>query len=69
MGLRNGGNDYRLARQAAGLLLVAVVGAVVLLDVFRTDFDVSPLVIVPILLTAAALFSVDIPGLRKPDDH
>jgi hypothetical protein len=60
-----GANEYRVARQASGLLLVVLVFVIVSLDVFRTDFDVNPLVLVPILLTAGALFSVDVPGLRS----
>lgn len=56
----NGSSEYRSARQASGLLLVALVVAVVLLDAFRPDFDVNPLILVPILLTAGALFSVDV---------
>jgi hypothetical protein len=35
----------------------------VLLDAFRSDFEASPLVLVPILVTAAAMFAVDVPGI------
>lgn len=56
-------NDYRTARQASGPLLFALVGILLLLDAFRPDFEVNPLVLVPILLTGAALFAVDVPGL------
>lgn len=55
--------DYRVARQASGFLLVALVVVMVLLDAFRSDFEASPLVLVPILVTAAAMFAVDVPGI------
>jgi hypothetical protein len=58
--------DYRVARQASGFLLIALVVVMVLLDAFRGDFEASPLVLVPILLTAAAMFAVDVPGIRGP---
>jgi hypothetical protein len=58
-------SDYRVARQASAILLVVLVVALGLLDAFRADFDMNPLVLVPILLTAGALLAVDIPGLGK----
>lgn len=64
-------SDYRLARQASGLLLIMLACAIALLDAFRTDFEASPLIVTPILLTAAALFAVDVPGIppkTKPDE-
>ena len=57
-------NDYRWARQVSALLLIAVVVLVVVLDVIVEGYDVSPPVLVPLLLTAAGLLSVDLPRDR-----
>jgi hypothetical protein len=57
-------NDYRWARQVSALLLIAVVVLVVVLDVIVEGYDVSPPVLVPLLLTAAGLLSVDLPRVR-----
>jgi hypothetical protein len=57
-------NDYRWARQVSALLLIAVVVLVVALDVIVEGYDVSPPVLVPLLLTAAGLLSVDLPRVR-----
>ena len=57
-------NDYRWARQVSALLLIAVVVLVVVLDVIVEGYDVSPPVLVPLLLTAAGLLSVDLPRMR-----
>ena len=57
-------NDYRWARQVSALLLIAVVVVIVVLDVIVEGYDVSPPVLVPLLLTAAGLLSVDLPRVR-----
>lgn len=57
--------EYRTARIASALLLFALVAATWLLDAIRTDFEVSPFILVPVLLTAAGLLAVDVPGLRN----
>ena len=57
-------NDYRWARQVSALLLIAVVVLVVALDVIVEGYEVSPPVLVPLLLTAAGLLSVDLPRVR-----
>jgi hypothetical protein len=56
--------DYRWARQLAALLLIAVVVVIVLLDVIVEDYEVRAPVLVPLLLTAAGLLSVDLPRVR-----
>ena len=56
--------DYRWARQVSALLLIAVVVLVVVLDVIVDGYEVSPSVLVPLLLTAAGLLSVDLPRVR-----
>jgi hypothetical protein len=61
---RRAPNDYRWARQVAALLLIAVVVLVVVLDVVVEGYEVSPPVLVPLLLTAAGLLSVDLPRVR-----
>ena len=57
--------DYRAARIASGLLLVLLVVFMVVFDAISRDFEVSPLVLVPILAVAAAFFAVDVPAVRK----
>ena len=61
---RRAPNDYRWARQVSALLLIAVVVLVVVLDVIVEGYEVSPPVLVPLLLTAAGLLSVDLPRVR-----
>jgi hypothetical protein len=56
---------YKLVRQASALLLIAVIGATVVLDAIRGNAP-SPLIVVPLLLTAAGLMAVDLPSLRPP---
>ena len=56
--------DYRWARQVSAVLLIAVVVLVVVLDVIVEGYEVSPPVLVPLLLTAAGLLSVDLPRVR-----
>lgn len=60
-------SDFRTARQASGLLLFAIAAVVVLLDAIRIDFEVSPLVLVPLIVGGAALLGVDVPGLGRRD--
>jgi hypothetical protein len=56
--------EYRWARQVSAVLLIAVVVLVVVLDVIVEGYEVSPPVLVPLLLTAAGLLSVDLPRVR-----
>ncbi len=46
-------------------MLFLVAAALVIIDAFRLDFEASPLVLVPLMVVGAALFSVDVPGIRK----
>ena len=57
-------SEYRWARQVSAVLLIAVVVVIVVLDVVVEGYDVSPPVLVPLLLTAAGLLSVDLPKVR-----
>ena len=57
-------SEYRWARQVSAVLLIAVVVLIVVLDVIVEGYEVSPPVLVPLLLTAAGLLSVDLP--RRP---
>ncbi len=57
-------NDYRWARQVSALLLIGLVVVIVVLDVIVEGYDVSPPVLIPLLLTAAGLLSVDLPRVR-----
>ncbi len=61
---RRAPNDYRWARQVSALLLIAVVVVIVVLDVIVDDYEVRAPVLVPLLLTAAGLLSVDLPRVR-----
>ena len=51
-------------RQVAALLLIGVVVVILVLDVVVDQYEVSPPVLVPLLLTAAGLLSVDLPRVR-----
>ena len=58
-------SEYRWARQVSAVLLIAVVVVlIVVLDVIVEGYEVSPPVLVPLLLTAAGLLSVDLPRVR-----
>ena len=61
---RRPSSDYRWARQVAALLLIGVVVVILVLDVIVEEYDVSTAVLVPLLLTAAGLLSVDLPRVR-----
>ena len=61
---RHPSSEYRWARQVSAVLLIAVVVLVVVLDVIVEGYEVSPPVLVPLLLTAAGLLSVDLPKVR-----
>ena len=61
---RRPSDDYRWARQVSALLLIAVVVVIVLLDALVDDYDLKASVLVPLLLTAAGLLSVDLPRLK-----
>lgn len=56
--------EYRWARQVSAILLIGLVVVIVVLDVVVEGYDVSPPVLVPLLLTAAGLLSVDLPRVR-----
>jgi hypothetical protein len=56
--------EYRWARQVSAVLLIAVVVVIVVLDVIVDEYEVNPPVLVPLLLTAAGLLSVDLPRVR-----
>jgi hypothetical protein len=58
-------SEYRWARQVSAVLLIAVVVVlIVVLDAIVEVYEVSPPVLVPLLLTAAGLLSVDLPRVR-----
>ena len=58
-------SEYRWARQVSALLLIAVVVVIVVLDVITDGYEVSPTILVPLLLAAAGLLSVDLPGIGR----
>ena len=58
-------SEYRWARQVSALLLIGLVVVIVVLDVVTDDYEVSPTILVPLLLAAAGLLSVDLPDLRR----
>ena len=58
-------SEYRWARQVSAVLLIAVVVVIVVLDVVTDDYEVSPTILVPLLLAAAGLLSVDLPGIGR----
>ncbi|MEA2025310.1 MAG: hypothetical protein U9O18_01330 [Chloroflexota bacterium] len=59
------GRDYREARQRAAFALVGLVVAIVMLHSLGLGAHVDPLILSPILLTAAGLLAVDLPGLGR----
>ncbi len=58
-------SEYRWARQVSALLLIGLVVVIVVLDVIADDYEVSPTILVPLLLAAAGLLSVDLPGIGR----
>jgi hypothetical protein len=58
-------SEYRWARQFSALLLIGLVVVIVVLDVITGGYEVSPTILVPLLLAAAGLLSVDLPDLRR----
>jgi len=58
-------SEYRWARQVSALLLIGLVVVIVVLDVITEGYEVSPTILVPLLLAAAGLLSVDLPDLRR----
>jgi len=54
-------SEYRWARQVSALLLIGLVVVIVVLDVITDGYEVSPTILVPLLLAAAGLLSVDLP--------
>jgi len=59
------GRDYRDARQRSAFALVGLVVVIVLAESFGWGDHVEPLILTPILLTAAGLLAVDLPGLGR----
>jgi hypothetical protein len=57
-------DEYRWARQVSAVSLIGVVVLIVVLDVVVDGYDVSPPVLVPLLLTVAGLLSVDLPRIQ-----
>ena len=57
--------EYRWARQVSAVLLIGLVIVIVVLDVIVEGYDVNPPVLVPLLLTAAGLLSVDLPRVHR----
>jgi hypothetical protein len=57
-------SEYRWARQVSAIALIGLVVVIVVLDVVVEGYDVRPPVLVPLLLTAAGLLSVDLPRMR-----
>ena len=58
-------SEYRWARQVSALLLIGLVVVIVVLDVITDGYEVSPTILVPLLLAAAGLLSVDLPGIGR----
>jgi hypothetical protein len=58
-------SEYRWARGVSALLLIGLVVVIVVLDVITEGYEVSPTILVPLLLAAAGLLSVDLPDLRR----
>ena len=56
--------EYRWARGVSAIALIGLVVVLVVLDVIVEGYEVSPPVLVPLLLTAAGLLSVDLPKVR-----
>lgn len=67
MGLPDGrqSGDYRIARQASALLLIALVVVIVLSDSLGIGRQVEPLILVALLVAAAGLLAVDLPDLKR----
>lgn len=61
----SGGGDYRRTRQGAAIALIGVVVLIVLADSFNIGRPVEPIILYGLLLAAAGLLAVDIPGLRR----
>ena len=62
---RRAPSEYRWARQVSALLLIGLVVVIVVLDVITEGYEVSPTILVPLLLAAAGLLSVDLPGIGR----
>jgi hypothetical protein len=62
---RPNGRNYRDARQRSAFALVGLVIVIVVADSLSLGRTVEPLVLTPILLTAAGLLAVDLPGLGR----
>jgi hypothetical protein len=58
-------SEYKAARQLSGVLIFVLVAVLALLDALRSDFELSPLVLGPLLIAGAALFAVDLPGVGR----
>ena len=62
---RRAPSEYRWARQLSAVLLIGLVVVIVVLDVITEGYEVSPTILVPLLLAAAGLLSVDLPGIGR----
>jgi len=62
---RPNGSDYRIARQRSALALVALVVLIVVADSLGFGGTVDPLILAGLLVTAAGLVGVDLPGLHR----
>jgi hypothetical protein len=57
--------DYRLARQASAVLLIATVVVIVIADSLGFGREVNPIILYGLIAAAAGLLAVDIPGMRN----
>jgi len=62
---RRDDGDYRSVRQASAALCIGTVVVIVLADSLGIGRDVDPAVLYGLLLTAAGLLAVDLPGLHR----
>lgn len=56
---------YRRARIAAAAAIVGAIGLALVIDAFRSDFMLDPLVLIPMLTFAAGALGVKLPDLRR----
>jgi hypothetical protein len=57
--------DYRYARQGGAVVLIGVTALIVIADSLGLGRPVEPFVLGSLLLAAAGLLAVDLPGLRR----
>lgn len=53
--------EYTAARRASGVLLFIVGSFLTVVDVFRSDFEVNPIVLGMVFVVGLALYGVNIP--------